>query len=53
MQDVQFNIRSYDWDSALKAADKARQFMKSRPQFTDVDLSYRTGKPQIDVANGP
>ena len=48
-QEVQFNVRGTDWNEVQKGAEKVRQFMLSSPQFKDVDLTYRSGKPQLEV----
>jgi len=48
-QEIQFSLRSADWNTLLAAADKTHAMMKADPRFVDVDMSYRTGKPQVDV----
>jgi HAE1 family hydrophobic/amphiphilic exporter-1 len=48
-QEVQFNLRGDDWSELLAASEKVRAAMKANPGFTDVDLTYRSGKPQLDV----
>jgi HAE1 family hydrophobic/amphiphilic exporter-1 len=49
-QPVQFNLRSTSWDDLLAAVEKTKAKMKAQPGFVDVDTTYRTGKPQLDVA---
>jgi len=49
-QQVQFNLRSTDWDALLAAVEKTTAKMKEQPGFVDVDTTYRAGKPQLDVA---
>jgi HAE1 family hydrophobic/amphiphilic exporter-1 len=48
-QQVQFNLRSDDWDALLAAVEKTRVAMLANPGFVDVDTTYRGGKPQLDV----
>jgi len=48
-QAIQFNLRSSDWNALIAAAEKTRDAMKANPIFVDVDMSYRAGKPQVDV----
>ncbi len=46
---VQFNIRSTDPKALLESVEKARAAMKKNPGFVDVDTTWRSGKPQLDV----
>jgi len=48
-QIVQFNLRSNDFGALLAAADKAKAHMQKNPGLVDVDTTWRTGKPQLDV----
>ena len=48
-QMVQFNLRSTDPDALLAAVEKTRGAMKKNPGFVDVDTTWRSGKPQLDV----
>ncbi|HPB96418.1 MAG TPA: efflux RND transporter permease subunit [Polyangiaceae bacterium] len=48
-QDIQFELRGTDWEAVLAAATKVEAAMKANPMFVDVDMSYRAGKPQLDV----
>jgi HAE1 family hydrophobic/amphiphilic exporter-1 len=48
-QVLQFNLRSTDWKALLDAVEKTRQAMKKNPGFVDVDVTYRSGKPQLEV----
>jgi HAE1 family hydrophobic/amphiphilic exporter-1 len=48
-QPVQFNIRGDNWKEVIASAEKTREAMKKQPGFVDVDLSYRSGKPQLSV----
>jgi len=48
-QMVQFNIRSTDPRILLDSVEKVRRFMKANPGFVDVDTTWRSGKPQLDV----
>jgi HAE1 family hydrophobic/amphiphilic exporter-1 len=49
-QMVQFNLRSTNWKELLAAVEKTREAMLKNPGFVDVDLTYRGGKPQLEVA---
>jgi HAE1 family hydrophobic/amphiphilic exporter-1 len=49
-QKIQFNLRSTDFDALLAAVEKTRQAMLAKPGFVDVDTTWRTGKPQLDVS---
>jgi HAE1 family hydrophobic/amphiphilic exporter-1 len=48
-QQVQFNIRGDNWEEVLAATEKTRQAMLKNPGMVDVDLTYRSGKPQLSV----
>ena len=48
-QPVQLNLRGQDWGEVVAAAEKVRVHMKGRPLFSDVDSTYRPGKPQVTV----
>src|SRR6266702_2290202 len=48
-QQVQLNLRSTDFDALLRAVEQTRQAMLSNPGFVDVDTTWRSGKPQLDV----
>ncbi len=48
-QQVQLNLRSTDFDALLRAVERTRQAMLSNPGFVDVDTTWRSGKPQLDV----
>jgi hydrophobic/amphiphilic exporter-1 (mainly G- bacteria), HAE1 family len=48
-QEIQFELRGADWDAVVAAADKTMAAMKASSMFVDVDMTYRAGKPQLDV----
>jgi HAE1 family hydrophobic/amphiphilic exporter-1 len=48
-QPVQFNLRGHDWNEVVASAEKVRAHMAQSPLFSDVDSSYRAGKPQMSV----
>ncbi|WP_163997234.1 efflux RND transporter permease subunit [Pyxidicoccus caerfyrddinensis] len=48
-QAVQFNLRGDNWQDLVTSAEKVRQEMLKNPGLVDVDLTYRSGKPQYDV----
>ncbi|ACG73619.1 acriflavin resistance protein [Anaeromyxobacter sp. K] len=48
-QPVQFNVRGQDWAEVVAAAEKVRAHMGASPLFSDVDSTYRPGKPQVTV----
>lgn len=48
-QPVQFNVRGHDWAEVVAAAEKVRAHMAASPLFSDVDSTYRPGKPQVTV----
>jgi HAE1 family hydrophobic/amphiphilic exporter-1 len=48
-QIVQFNLRSTNFEELLAAVEKTKAKMLSNPGFVDVDTTWRSGKPQLDV----
>jgi HAE1 family hydrophobic/amphiphilic exporter-1 len=48
-QQVQLNVRGQDWAQVVAAAEKVQAHMKASPLYTDVDSTYRPGKPQVRV----
>jgi HAE1 family hydrophobic/amphiphilic exporter-1 len=48
-QPVQLNVRGLDWDEVVASAEKVRVHMQGSPLFSDVDSTYRPGKPQLTV----
>jgi HAE1 family hydrophobic/amphiphilic exporter-1 len=48
-QAIQFELRGTDWQEVLDAAVKTEAAMKANTMFVDVDMTYRAGKPQLDV----
>jgi HAE1 family hydrophobic/amphiphilic exporter-1 len=46
---VQFNLRSHDFKKLLAAVEKTRQHMLSNKGLVDVDTTWRTGKPLLEV----
>jgi HAE1 family hydrophobic/amphiphilic exporter-1 len=48
-QKVQFNLRSTDFPALLAAVEKTRQHMLENPGLVDVDTTWRTGKPLLEV----
>ena len=48
-QMVQFNLRSTNFEELLAAVEKTKAKMLANPGFADVDTTWRTGKPQLDV----
>jgi HAE1 family hydrophobic/amphiphilic exporter-1 len=48
-QMVQFNLRSTDPVALLSAVEKAREAMRKNPGLVDIDTTWRSGKPQLDV----
>jgi HAE1 family hydrophobic/amphiphilic exporter-1 len=48
-QAIQFELRGTNWQEVLDAAAKTEAAMKANPMFVDVDMTYRAGKPQLDV----
>jgi hydrophobic/amphiphilic exporter-1 (mainly G- bacteria), HAE1 family len=49
-QPIQFNLRSTNWNDLLAAVEKTTAAMRSQPGFVDIDSTFRTGKPQLEVA---
>ncbi len=48
-QPVQFNLRSTSWEDLLAAVEKTRAHMLKQPGFVDIDITYRSGKPQLEI----
>jgi len=48
-QPIQFNLRSTSWEDLLAAVEKTTAHMKKQPGFVDVDITYRSGKPQLEI----
>jgi len=48
-QAVQLNLRGSDFPALLQAVEKVRAEMQKNPGLADVDTTWRTGKPQLDV----
>ena len=48
-QPVQLNVRGHDWDEVIASAEKIRTHMRGSALFSDVDSTYRPGKPQVSV----
>ncbi|MFT3914728.1 MAG: efflux RND transporter permease subunit [Anaeromyxobacteraceae bacterium] len=48
-QPVQFNLRTYDQEKLLQAVEKTRAHMLANKGYVDVDTTWRTGKPQLEV----
>jgi HAE1 family hydrophobic/amphiphilic exporter-1 len=48
-QQVQYVLRGTDWPQVVAASEKMLAVMKSNGSLTDVDTTYRAGKPQYDV----
>lgn len=48
-QMVQFNVRGSNWKDVLASVEKLRAAMAKNPGFVDVDVTYRGGKPQLQV----
>ncbi len=46
---VQYNLRGDNLEELEKAAIAITDRLKQTPGFADVDITYRSGKPQIDV----
>jgi HAE1 family hydrophobic/amphiphilic exporter-1 len=49
-QPVQFNLRSSDHDALMAAVAKVQAKMKTNPGFADVDTTWRSGKPLLEVS---
>lgn len=52
-RDVQFNLRSSDWDALTRSADALVAAMKAKHGFVDVDTSTGGAMPQLDVRIDP
>lgn len=48
-QQIQFNLRGDNWDEVIKAAEKVQAAMRQNQGLVDVDMTFRSGKPQYDV----
>jgi hydrophobic/amphiphilic exporter-1 (mainly G- bacteria), HAE1 family len=48
-QVIQFNLRSASFEELLAAVEKTKAKLRTNPGFVDVDTTWRTGKPQLDV----
>ncbi|WP_164006960.1 efflux RND transporter permease subunit [Pyxidicoccus trucidator] len=48
-QQVQYVLRGTDWPQVVASSEKLLAVMKSNPGLTDVDTTFRSGKPQYDV----
>jgi HAE1 family hydrophobic/amphiphilic exporter-1 len=48
-QAVQFNLRSNDMDRLVKAAADLQAAMARTGKFVDLDSTYSSGKPQIEI----
>ncbi len=48
-QMVQFNLRSTNWEELMAAVEKTKAAMAKQPGFADIDTTYRSGKPQLEV----
>jgi len=46
---IEYMVRGNDWSSVIAASEMVVAEMAKNPGFTDVDTSYRAGKPQFDV----
>ena len=46
---VQYNLRGDNLEELERVAKEMAARMKKLPGFADVDISYRSGKPQVDV----
>jgi HAE1 family hydrophobic/amphiphilic exporter-1 len=46
---IQFNLRHKDPKVLAEAVQKVMAAMRKNPGFTDVDSTWRTGKPELDV----
>ncbi|MCK6545923.1 efflux RND transporter permease subunit [Myxococcota bacterium] len=49
-QPVQFNLRSSDHEALMAAVEKTRKKMLENPGFADVDTTWRSGKPLLEVS---
>ncbi|RKH26720.1 efflux RND transporter permease subunit [Corallococcus sp. CA041A] len=48
-QQVQYVLRGTDWSQVVAGSEKLLAAMKANPGLTDVDTTFRSGKPQYDV----
>ena len=48
-QQVQYVLRGTDWSQVVAGSEQLLAVMKSNPGLTDIDTTYRSGKPQYDV----
>ncbi len=48
-QAVQFNLRGDNWEQLIASAEKIKAAMQQNPGLVDVDMTFRSGKPQYDV----
>ncbi|MCP3098248.1 efflux RND transporter permease subunit [Myxococcus sp. K15C18031901] len=48
-QQVQYVLQGSDWDQVVTSSEKLLTAMRSNPGFTDIDSTFRSGKPQFDV----
>jgi len=48
-QPVQYNLRSNDMDKLIASAEALKTELAKLPGFVDVGMSYRGGKPQIEI----
>ncbi|WP_434345026.1 efflux RND transporter permease subunit [Myxococcus virescens] len=48
-QQIQFNLRGDNWEEVVKAAEQVQGAMRQNPGLVDVDMTFRSGKPQYDV----
>jgi HAE1 family hydrophobic/amphiphilic exporter-1 len=46
---IQYNIRGQDLDKLDSASSQLVERLRSTPGFVDVDVTYRGGKPQLNV----
>ncbi len=46
---IQFNIRGQDLGKLDQASKKIVEHLKETPGFVDVDVTYRGGKPQLNI----
>lgn len=46
---VQYNLRGDDLQELEKAAIAITDRLRQTPGFADIDITYRSGKPQLDV----
>src|SRR5690606_36053413 len=37
------------WDEIVESSEKVMEAMRKKGGFVDIDTTYRTGKPQLDV----